>query len=356
MTSVVGNQAVLDMLDRVREIALEKGMNHIAISLVGYPNEAALASCGDVMLEKAQQEAVGKLLQRVNRSIENWSLPKRDETLAEDHAVYNLAGGPLGFDFLVWLVDAEMRRIKAGAPAPLKVGFWIGKDPKTDVNFDLRQTWLNKVFRPSLGLLGAVEDERAIRGHYRGQFTTNSIVRAMKAGATVPQFVSPVAHRYEPGYITITLREARHWPHRNSDLAVWLKFAAELRDKGERVVFIRDTAMADQPLGGFETDPLAAYDLHARAGRYERAKANLFVANGPATLCVFGAAPWLMFVPLEDASSGYRPNTGKFWRIDQGVAPGRQYPWATKAQRLVWESATYPSLCKAWEELRPHLA
>jgi len=52
-----------------------------------------------------------------------------DETLDASHVCYKRRHtGPLGFDFIYWLVDAEMTRVREGAPAPLKVAFWCGQE------------------------------------------------------------------------------------------------------------------------------------------------------------------------------------------------------------------------------------
>src|SRR4029079_2629381 len=97
----------------------------------------------------------------IGNSIDNYKLPERDESLDASYVCYDCCRGPLGFDFLNWLVDAEMIRIREGAPAPLKVGFWLGKSSEIigdELVWHRRQHWLKNVFRPLLQMIGAVED------------------------------------------------------------------------------------------------------------------------------------------------------------------------------------------------------
>lgn len=345
---IVGNQEVIDCLERCIDLAREKDLRHVAVALAGYPDNGAVIFAGEIALAKVARETVEHLLRRMDETTASCAPPVRDAGLDASFHCYNVASGALGFDFLVWLIDAEMTRRRERARGPLKVGFWLGREIRGGQAEPKRRIWLDNVFRPALALIGAVEDERAVRGRQVENFTMKTIALAAKRGEAVPRFSSPHAGRYEPGMVTITLREATHWPHRNSNLGAWLRLASDLRAAGERVVFIRDTERAFEPLGNFETDPLASVDLVHRMARYETAKANLFIGNGPATLGVFSDKPWLQFVALEDDDSGYLPNTAKFWRDNHGIEPGGQYPWSRPDQRLVWAPDSYEQILTAF--------
>ena len=353
---IIGNQPVIDLLENCLMMAREHGMQHAAVSMVAYPNKAYFAASGEVQLEVNQHESVTKLAERLQKNVDNGKPPPEDESLGAEYACYNAVNGSYGFDFISWLIDAEMRRRSFGAPAPLRVGFWCGHSQELDSNREKRAHWLVHVFRPALQLIGAVEDERAIYGHRSGTLTRKPITTSALAGETVPKLI---ADRRDVGYrtslnprVTITLREAHYWPHRNSNVAVWHRFAIKLKQEGHRVVFIRDTALAHEGIAGFETDPLASIDLIHRMRVYETAKINLFVANGPCELALFSDRPWLCFTPVEDEDSGYRPNTPKFWEEDHGIAVGEQFPWSGPAQRIVWEYPTYEALCNAWDAVK----
>ncbi len=388
MSAASVNTEILQCLQECLFKAEQMPAAHIAVSLVSYGHKAEIITAGDRMLDKDQLEALANLTKRVKGSVEQWSPPPVDENLGPSYACYNAAAWSLGFDFLVWLIDAEMYRLRHNGPAPLRVGFWFGTKPETDLNYDKRLFWYENVFRPALALIGAVEDEAAIGGRRSAVLTSRPICQAARDGEAVPRFKAPdfsrkcvanvpcnsaacqalgaCAYDDPPAYdpdrpyvdqppVTITLREAGNWEHRNSDLSAWYRFALNLRAFGERVVFIRDTAKAFEPIAGFETAPEASLDLGARMAMYQSARANLFVANGPATLAIYSDRPWLMFVPVEPEDSPYLPNRASFWSEQQGVAVGEQYPWSLPSQRLIWERASYDAICRAWAELRPRL-
>lgn len=320
--------------------------------MVGHPGVACVDHVGDVSLEWSQKEAIEILQGRLNKSIDNWMLPFQDKTLDASYVCYNVANAPLGFDFVNWLVTQEMNRIVAGAPAPLKVGFWVGKDIETAGKLDQRLPWLENVFRPALGFIGAVEDEKGKVGLAQQMYVTKQIVNYVKEGKGKPPiFRAKGEYDLPKGAVTITLREAEHWGHRNSNLEAWLKFANDLKARNERVVFVRDTRKAHEPIEGFEICPDASIDLDKRMWLYDHSKANLFVSNGPQVLCLYGDKPWLMFVPLEDDSSTYTPNTRKFWEEKQGLSPGEQYPWSNHKQRLVWKTDDYENIVEAYKGL-----
>jgi hypothetical protein len=348
MSQVYGNSEVVELLEVYLDAAKKNQFGSVAIAMTGHPNVAAIDYAGEIALEEPSLEAVGILFKRLKSSIDNWKLPPRDESLGEDFVCYNIANGPLGFDFLVWLVDAEMTRIATGRPAPLKVAFWRGKDSEQRMKLDGRETWEMNVFRPCMDLIGAVYDERAVLGHAKQMFLTKDIIRMFSEGIKVPKLKAKNDYALPSNCVTITLRECDHWPHRNSAIEEWKKFAQELN---EDVIFIRDTSRADEPLEGFVTCPIAAKNLDARMALYERSKANLFVSNGPVALALFSDKPWLQFVKVEPDNSGYGPNTKQFWKERSGVAVGEQFPWSSQNQRIIWQDDKYENIKSAYEAL-----
>lgn len=350
MPNVSGNSAVIELLEAYLEVAKYNDFGHIAIAMVGHPNVAATDFAGDIALELSTREALGILTGKVQKSIDDWSLPPRDESLDASYVCYNVANAPLGFDFLIWLVDQEMMRRRENAPGPLKVGFWLGLN-EGRINCDQRRMWLNKVFRPLLPMIGAVEDSTAIHGRHKEVYVPRDIVAAVNRGESAPRLRSVCQTKTDQA-VTITLREAAHWSHRNSNLEAWLRFARDLRASGESVIFVRDTDKANVALEDFKTDPIASVDLDRRMALYESAKANLFVSNGPVGLALFGDRPWLQFVPVEDDSNPkYGPNTRKSWKDLMGIEIGGQFPWCAPDQRIVWLVDSYDNICAAWQAL-----
>lgn len=271
---------------------------------------------------------------------------------------YNLACYPLNFDFVPWIIESEMIRRRMGAPAPLRIGF-SHKEELTESGTRI----LNCVHRPILQMIGAVEDEKAIGGWRKASLTRNEIVLAAKRGEEIPRLRADIhsikameqwTQGMPPHPVTITLREAEHWPHRNSNMEAWLKFARDLRAKGEFVIFVRDTRKANEPLEDWQTCQPASFNICSRAALYERAKCNFFISNGPGELGVFGTCPYLYFIELKEHPD-YYANTDGSWREMQGIGEGEQWPWALPGQRMVWAPDTYEAISAAWEEHGPQL-
>jgi hypothetical protein len=350
LSNAASHPEIIALLELYLESAKTKKWAAVAIAMVGHPNVACSDFVGEVNAEEMLDEAVARLGDKVKDSIDKWQLPEHDPTLDRSYVAYNVANGPMGFDFLIWLADAEMTRRRHGAPSPLKVGFWCGKDADTHMNRDQRRLWLSQLFRPMLAMIGAVEDDRAIHGHHKPLFVPRDICTAVRNGEQVPIFRSGLAPR-SPGAVTITLRESTHWPHRNSNLKAWLRFAEYLRDRGEHVVIVRDTEKAFDNFADFETNPRASVEIRERMALYESAKCNCFVGNGPVGLAMFSTQPWLQFVRVESPDAVYTPNMPKFWKESIGVEVGDQYPWSSPSQRIIWKPDDYENLVDAWEEL-----
>jgi hypothetical protein len=313
---------------------------------------------GSALSEANAAAVLTRMSAQLNEQVANKTLPDVGADVPANRACYNLPISPLSFDFAIWLIDAEMSRRIAGAPAPLRVAFWHGHDGKTGgLEDDHRRQMFSHVVKPLLALVGAVEDPTAIDGHYKQFFSSRDIVKRHMEGHEVPKFKAPadklkaMAARHNREPVTITLREYTQFAERNSNTEAWLKFADWLKDRGEHVVIVRDTVRALEPLDGYETCPEASLDLHWRIALYETAKMNFFVSNGPACLGHFSDFPWLMFIKPEDDSHGYEPNTPKFWREQVGIEMGvGQFPWCRADQRIVWQPEDFANMVEAWKE------
>lgn len=355
------NAEVIKLLEQMLEAAKTKRFGSVAICLAGFskPDPVfAAAFGGETILEEFQAGAVAQLAMAIRNSAETRKLPQRDESLDASHVCYNLALQALSFDFVNWLVDAEMTRRRAGAPGPLKVAFFRGKDYDRLAEINNRVGWLDNVFRPALAFVGAVEDDAALPGRNKGPTILRDVVRAARAGERVPTFKTDKRCAPElQGAVTITLREAAHNPGRNSAAEEWFRFGHWLKRQGEKVVFVRDTAKASEPLDGFLTCPPASRDLHERLALYEGAKINYFAENGPVTLAVFGTRPWVSFVDIQGDDHPEAARTPFFWREIFDMAPGDQYPWSGPDQRIVWKAAAFENMVETWHEVadRPPL-
>lgn len=286
-----------------------------------------------------------------------------------DRVAYNISKGPACFDFIAWLIIAEMNRRRAGAPFPLKVGFtMLDSDDEREKHIKLRHNFYENVIRPSLSFVGAVEDNASCSAPALERYTIGPVVQFANAGEEVPllkpsEGAIKAVHEYlmeataGQAPVTITLREADYWHYRNSNVPEWLKVAEYLEKQGERVIFVRDTAKWDEPIEGFDTCPAASMDIHVRLALYESAKCNLSVSNGPWMLQLHGVRPWLMFVELN-AMSAFFPETPQFYRQWHQIDPATEdrFPWSLPTQRIIWKRDNADHIIEAWEKLKPLLA
>jgi 6-hydroxymethylpterin diphosphokinase MptE-like len=257
---------------------------------------------------------------------------------------------PSSFDFIVWLAAAEQERQRMGYGG-LSVTFKRGPQqgfradgfpPTTDE----RQQLFDHVVKPSLAMVGAKEGHGA--DLFPARYCLEAVTEAFRHGSPIPQLQpSRAAEVFVEGWldgrrpVVITLREARYWPARNSDLDAWETVARHLKDRGESVIFVRDAAKADEILLGFESMAQASRDLHIRLALYQQAKLNLTVSTGPVALLWFSSAPFRAFTfPVP----GYGPHTEEGWPRLTGFAWGEQAPWFTAEQKIVYACDTLENI------------
>ena len=98
-------------------------------------------------------------------------------------ADYDLGSCPASFDFIPWLIAAEMTRRRLHRPAPLRVSFPSGsKNGFRDDALPERDNrlFLDNVLRPSLKLVGAIEDDRGAGEHVYSSYTCRSTGRNLQ--------------------------------------------------------------------------------------------------------------------------------------------------------------------------------
>ena len=153
-----------------------------------------------------------------------------------------------------------------------------------------------------------------------------------------------------PPLVTITLREAEHWPERNSNPAAWMLAAEHITNRGYKVMVLRDTYVADKPFGDFTTSPFASCDLNFRAVLYQSAVLNMGVNNGPMWLAMALDVPVLMLKPTTANSS---TTGGAAYLASAGLTKGSQL--GVDYQQIVWaddDAETIIAAFDAWEQAR----
>lgn len=147
-----------------------------------------------------------------------------------------------------------------------------------------------------------------------------------KAEVTADGFTSP-------HLVTITVRDSRIKPERNSNLEEWIKAADWLRLEGFEVVFIPDTEKPDESFGSHQVSKKAALDVQYRIALYEAACLNLGVNNGPMALNFYSRRPMLYFRPVDPR---FPETSAQAWN-GYGIGFRAQPPWFTSLQRIIWE-------------------
>lgn len=351
-----GNQECIKLLKKWLAVAKKGQMSYAALACAVAPDRLYSEGVGSIAFQADVCDQLGRLQQDMRKQHQARTAPF-DPQVGADHATFSVSANNVNFDFLGWLVGAEMHRVRMGAPGPLKVSFFALEEEAVKLP-PIQLQMMKNVAGPLVEQIGGViEPVKFGRGDFCLTFI--DVTKAVRAGERIPKLQAPAIYRGAvdalldglPAPVTITLREAAHYANRNSNLEAWLKFARDLIAQGEEVIFVRDTHKAAEELAGFTTCQIASESLHTRLALYERAKANLFVANGPATLNYFIDTPFLMFSEIDHDEVGlYEPAWPSWWPKTMGIEVGEQFPWFNREQHIVWKPDSYSNLCAAWEE------
>lgn len=296
------------------------------------------------------------------------------------YAFYDLGVAPITFDFLWFLVGAELERQRLGLRAIHAVivpGPYQGlrkEDPELEHRLDPSARWarVNAVLVPACAFLPSVGGVTVANS--RGQAEQ---LAQLARGAVFPARYEPAFPCYpgphEPlraareegasvgvlratpadlravdewlaGYgcaspiVAITLRSYDYVPARNSNLAAWIEFARRLDPARFSVVFVPDTAQClGGSLTGLQDFPVfveAAMMLGLRMALYQRAYLNLGVNNGPMGLCWLNdQTRYITFKMLSEAAPHTTPEYMEFL----GFEIGESLPFATRWQQWVWQ-------------------
>jgi hypothetical protein len=275
-------------------------------------------------------------------------------------AFYDLAVGPVSFDFVVFLTKARMAQARL-ALARLHVvivpyaggvgGMFRDKSQFYDAH---EARWrLHNIVIPACALAGAThtlatgwDQARLLAGRHcfphdwdkqtlkDRRHLVGEIIRDANNGQPVPRLsASPHALRMvkqfsNTPWVTLTTRTT-YLRERNSDINAWVDAERRITKVGYRVMWLQDTTEALRQGYGY-----GELNLDLRMACYQSASLNLQANNGAASLCWFGDAPYRMFgagVPAEEWD-------GLFVR--QGLPLGASWPWAGPQQRICYGKET----------------
>ena len=154
--------------------------------------------------------------------------------------------------------------------------------------------------------------------------------------------------------ITITLRDSKHEPERNSNLAAWAEFARELDPDEWAPIFVLDTDSAMDPLPkairDFAVFHEGSWNLALRSSLYELAYMNLALVHGPTELLWYNhRCRYVIFVPRDDSGqTAAAPDA----MAAQGFIEGESLPFATPFQKWVWEPDTSEAIRREFAQMR----
>lgn len=296
------------------------------------------------------------------------------------YAFYDFKVQPVTFDFLWFLVGADLARQVSGlekvyvviVPGP-KEGV-REEDPAYEavVDLDARKWRIFNILLSSTALMstcsgltfaGSRKEAAALwamtgRAYYpygyvpampvahhpndclipaRTGVRSIGVLRATPQGLRyVDQFITNFSEGRR--LITITIRDYAYGRDRNSNLNAWSAFVRGLNPAIWWPVFVLDTERTLDPLpatiAGFRILSEASWNVSLRMALYQRAWLNLGVNNGPMALC------WLndqsRYLTFKMVTSTVSQTTIAFNR-SRGFEPDESLPFATVFQKWIWE-------------------
>ncbi len=280
-------------------------------------------------------------------------------------ACYDLAKCPPTFDVVTFLLRAEFERIARGEesiaieilPGP-EDGF--RRDPTWPQSIEMRRKMLNAIVLPMCAMLPSalhvtLYSERPPLA--ADTFGFNDYSMRFQYFLQAIGNCRPLRPRFPyegpKNLVTMTLREAEHHSARNSNVAEWRRAAINLRAMGFKVIIVRDTAKASEPLGDLMLAPDASHNLEERAALYRAAACNMFISNGPAWFALALDAPVVMLRPTTEGCGMLNSAEGM---ARMGLPTGGQPAGLPAHQRLVWEDDSFSNIvaacCRFMDETR----
>lgn len=282
-------------------------------------------------------------------------------------AYYDLAHGPVSYDFVTFLVQAKMRA--AGRKLHIVIvsndnglgGFarhWGAHDAE-ETRFRLWSIVIGCC--PLAGASVTLAPSRDFVDDGAAPFADGfwypdgkahlpgALIDAARAGQTIPLLEPTVqARRYVQSWIgarplvTVTIRDQQTDAFRNSDSDTARFMRDYLLKLGYNVILLADSHKA--LLHGHAIPANICPDL--RLALYERAHMNIIGNNGPAMLLWHSKAPFLMF-NAPGAGHPYRQH----WTENLHLEPGDQLPWAHERQRLIYAPDSVENVVAEFDRL-----
>ena len=326
------------------------------------------------------------------------AVPRPDDAARSLFAFYDLEVSPVTFDFLWFLVGAELERRRRGLDAvhvvivPGRTGGLRREreDYEDVVDPAARNERIGNILLPACSLLPTCTGVTRTASRKQAAFMRATIAdHVFPAGyeAALPLFAGSrqcldaarqgvphvaslratpksvrdfdrwaTSHARGRRVVAITLRHYSYMPARNSNMEAWIAFARSLDPDRYMPVFVPDLEQTlDEELSeldGFTVLGEAAWNVGLRMALYERAFISMGVNTGPMGLCWLNARTCYATLKMSPADV---PQTSLAFFRELGFEPGRSLPFATPTQELVWEDDTLAAIEQAFHRLAPRI-
>lgn len=361
-----------DMSAFLDQVTIEAGAEPLVVDLSVHDIDA----CGSLVLRNDWDAGAPSLATVL--SVKTLRLPSADQERL--YAFYDLNWMPLSFDLVVFLMDAELHRVRAGLSHlhPVLVLGEMERSPRVDdaqeraVDRHSRRWRVHHLLLPILSLFPSVRGFRLIETHDEAMALLSNAPHVYPRKDEVGKrdiaaiFRSFMAHlpgearclrprastqglRYAQQWLTtnlrpgakpvaITIRDAGYSPARNSNIEAFAAFAIRLDKNNYAPFFVPDTDTAllgsPAPLAGFPWFAEASFNIGLRMAVYELAYLNVLSSGGASALCMFN--PAVRYIYLKQIVDG-APEASEAHLRSFGHIPGANLPFAEKHQKWIWE-------------------
>lgn len=365
--------ATVDSEDRIFDnTILDAGMGRLRADLLAFDP----AELDGIVLRTVDDKPLSLSLHGiVCRVVPTLPVADNGRTLA---AVYDLRRNPISFDFAMFLIAAEIERVRRGlqriqlifAPADHNLPYYLPPGYGQVINDDSRRWRFCNILLPMQDFLPSIAGHmvcadriqayqlaksyagvfpgpvlnidvpihlnyQQVNGLLTQDFGGHKLQASRQGLCYADQWLKERAKGRK--LVTITLRQYGFLAQRNSDTKAWIDFALSLDPSDYFVVLIPDTDAALEPAApppeGLTLFPEAAFNLGLRMAVYERAWLNLATAGGPMMILLLSSCRFLIMRILVEDSFLSTPQHVRAL----GFKVGEQPAYLAPTQRLVWE-------------------
>lgn len=146
--------------------------------------------------------------------------------------------------------------------------------------------------------------------------------------------------------ITISIRDYKFKPYRNSNFNEWRRVYKKLKELKYRVVIIPDSESETNLTKYFDKKDIyydSANELSLKIGCYFNSILNLFVDGGASTPCIFSSLPYIIFNIIPPESREYSEKLLSDRNFKLNTSPS----FLKKNQYWVWKQDRYDTIMNA---------